>query len=237
VSDLEPLDPELEALFARERAAHVAEPAARAAVGAGVEGALRRARLAPPAVHGARLSVAAKCGIVAAMAVSMAGGVVVGRVTAPTASAPIASLPPSPTLVASTPAPLPSPTDQTPPPSPTAPLRTPEPTLAPPSARQPPPPSPKSTSPSSSLQKEQELIDTARGALARGRADDALAATEAHAKRFPRGALAEEREALAIQALVLEGNVDAARTRATAFRASYPQSIFRLAVDRALEPH
>ena len=83
---------------------------------------------------------------------------------------------------------------------------------------------------------EQELIDTARGALVRGRAGDALAATDAHAKRFPHGALAEEREALAIQALVLQGNVDAARTRADAFRAKYPESIFLIAVDRALEP-
>ncbi|HVH42843.1 MAG TPA: hypothetical protein VM925_10890, partial [Labilithrix sp.] len=83
-------------------------------------------------------------------------------------------------------------------------------------------------------QGERALIDTARTALARGLASDALAATDSHAKRFPHGRLAEEREALAVQALVAKGDAPAARTRAARFRRSFPDSIFRAAVDSAV---
>jgi hypothetical protein len=46
-----------------------------------------------------------------------------------------------------------------------------------------------------------------------------------HARRFGHGQLAEEREALWVQALVANGNTEEARTRAVQFRRHFPRSI------------
>lgn len=89
--------------------------------------------------------------------------------------------------------------------------------------------------PAGDIAAERALIDTARTALARGLASDALTATDAHAKRFPRGSLGEEREAIAIQALAATGARAAARSRAERFRKTYPSSIFGAAVQSAAE--
>ena len=86
----------------------------------------------------------------------------------------------------------------------------------------------------SDLAAEQALIDTARAALARGRGDGALAATTEHASKFPRGRLAEERELLAVQALVLTGRRDEASARAARFRQAFPGSLFLPALDSTL---
>jgi hypothetical protein len=84
------------------------------------------------------------------------------------------------------------------------------------------------------LAAERDLIDTTRAALARGRAGDALASVHKHATRFPNGSLAEEREDLAVQALVLSGQGDAATARAIRFHRRYPNSILGQSVDAAL---
>jgi outer membrane protein assembly factor BamD (BamD/ComL family) len=86
----------------------------------------------------------------------------------------------------------------------------------------------------SDTNEERALVDRARTALARGLASDALAAIDQHTKRFPRGRLAEEREALAVQALALSGDKNAAGARAARFRRSFPSSIFASAVDQAV---
>lgn len=91
-----------------------------------------------------------------------------------------------------------------------------------------------SSSSSSSLAAERDLIDTARAALSRGRADDALAAVQLHATRYPNGSLAEEREFLAIQALSMARRTEAANERAARFHRRYPQSIFGNAIDGLL---
>lgn len=52
----------------------------------------------------------------------------------------------------------------------------------------------------------------------------ALRACNEHAKRFPGGSLAQEREALAIEALVRLGRKGEAEQRLTRFRANYPSS-------------
>ncbi len=52
----------------------------------------------------------------------------------------------------------------------------------------------------------------------------ALRACNEHAKRFPGGSLAQEREALAIEALVRLGRKDEAEKRLARFRTSYPSS-------------
>jgi hypothetical protein len=88
--------------------------------------------------------------------------------------------------------------------------------------------------PVSDLAEEQALVDRARAALSRGRVADALAATDEHARRFPRGRLAEEREVIAIQALLGSGNRPTAEVRADRFRKSFPKSVFLPSLDRIL---
>ena len=89
----------------------------------------------------------------------------------------------------------------------------------------------------SSLAAESALLDVARAAVANGQSDQALAAIDRHASRFSRGILTEEREALAVRALVMAGRGAEARARALAFQEAYPKSLFapvvRAAIDRA----
>ena len=82
----------------------------------------------------------------------------------------------------------------------------------------------------SELAAERALLDVARTALGRGAGVNALTACDDHTRKFPRGALAEEREAIAVQALVLEHRPDDARGRAERFRKTYPRSILLPAV-------
>ena len=81
---------------------------------------------------------------------------------------------------------------------------------------------------------ERQVLDTARQALSRGDAQAAWAAVGEHERQFPRGRLTEEREALAVRALVALGQGGAARRRAALLRARFPRSIFLPAVDSAL---
>ena len=80
------------------------------------------------------------------------------------------------------------------------------------------------------LAAERTMLDVARTALGRGNGANTLVACDDHARRFPRGALAEEREAIAVQALVLEHRGDEARARAERFRKTHPRSILLPAV-------
>ena len=86
------------------------------------------------------------------------------------------------------------------------------------------------------LAQERELVDTARSALLHNSFEGALVALRAHADRFADGRLAEERESLWVQALVLAGDVEQARTRAQHFHARFPQSLLGPVVDAALPP-
>lgn len=87
-----------------------------------------------------------------------------------------------------------------------------------------------------SLAEESLLIARAQSALARGRSAAALEALAEHEARFPDGQFAEEREALAVRALVAGGDLEAARARAAAFEAAYPRSPLLRVVRAALEP-
>lgn len=80
------------------------------------------------------------------------------------------------------------------------------------------------------LAAERALLDVARTALGRGDGANALLACDDHARKFPRGALSEEREAIAVQALVLDHRSDDARIRAERFRKTHPRSILLPAV-------
>ena len=84
------------------------------------------------------------------------------------------------------------------------------------------------------LAAERKLVEMARSALARGHTDGALAALHRHARAFPRGQLAEERDSLFVQALVAKGDLARARDRAAHFHRQYPQSLFGPVVDQAL---
>ncbi len=85
------------------------------------------------------------------------------------------------------------------------------------------------------LAAERGLLDVARAALARGAPDEALAAAERHGREYRDGVLAEEREALAIKALVALGRRAEATTRADAFERRYPNALGLPAVRAALE--
>jgi hypothetical protein len=84
------------------------------------------------------------------------------------------------------------------------------------------------------LAAERILIDTSRSALARGDHAAALDAVAQHGERFPNGQLAEEREVIAVQALVAAKRVQEAADRAGRFRRKYPNSLLLPVLDAAL---
>jgi outer membrane protein assembly factor BamD (BamD/ComL family) len=86
------------------------------------------------------------------------------------------------------------------------------------------------------LAAERALVDRARSALGRGDTTASLDAVAAHEARFPRGRLTEERELVAIQALVRRGETGAAKARADRFRRAHPKSVFVPAIDRLAPP-
>jgi hypothetical protein len=95
-------------------------------------------------------------------------------------------------------------------------------------------PPPSTASVESDLGAERALLDRARAAFAAGDPAATLAAVNAHAKRFPNGRLEEEREALAVKALVGAGRYDEAKARAARFRTRFPASFLSLTVDEAI---
>ena len=85
-----------------------------------------------------------------------------------------------------------------------------------------------------SLAAERRLLDAARVALVAGDRAAGVDLLTKHARTFPRGVLAEEREALTIDAFVASGRYDEARRRAEGFRSRYPGSLFAPSVAAAL---
>jgi hypothetical protein len=85
------------------------------------------------------------------------------------------------------------------------------------------PPAPGAAQPSSAQPNEGSLLLRARQALD-GDPATTLALTQEHARRFPAGTLAPEREVLAIEALARLGRTSEARARLDSFRSRYPQS-------------
>jgi hypothetical protein len=103
------------------------------------------------------------------------------------------------------------------------------------------PPSPRATRPprrspsqAEEYARELRLLQPARAAIARDDFDVALAATAAHERRFPRGRLAEEREALRILALAGSRRWSEARVAAAAFHGQFPESLLGKRVDDAV---
>jgi hypothetical protein len=81
---------------------------------------------------------------------------------------------------------------------------------------------------------ERRLVDGARAALARGDAAGAMTGIEEHEKRFASGVLVEEREAIAIRALVAQRRTTEAEARAARFRTRHPTSLFLPSVEAAM---
>jgi outer membrane protein assembly factor BamD (BamD/ComL family) len=70
------------------------------------------------------------------------------------------------------------------------------------------------------------LLGQAQAALASNPAE-ALAATERHRRLFPNGALVQEREVLAIEALSKLGQTARAKARGDRFLRTFPKSAYR----------
>ena len=83
------------------------------------------------------------------------------------------------------------------------------------------------------LGSEMRLVRDARDSLERD-PTQALALLEQHRARFPDGALAEEREAYAIQALAVLGRTTEVERRYLDFRADHPGSSFLPTLERLL---
>jgi hypothetical protein len=83
------------------------------------------------------------------------------------------------------------------------------------------------------LADERALLEKARTALAGGDGDAALAAVNRHAKRFPSGLLAEERDALRVRAMAARG--DDVQAQLDDFQSRYPLSLFLPSVRAAVE--
>ncbi len=250
VSELDPLDPELRELWALEQGAYAEDTSARDAVLRRIQSAIVLAPLAT----GVAVATAAASGTAAAAGAAGAkanlalglgwkggglvailafgSGVAVGEAHRTWSEPAIGSGQTAETLVPRTEiVEPPVPASVTPSPVPSLSASVPS---AVPSGASSTPHAPAAAPPISDVNEERAVIDTARSALARGLASDALVATEQHAKRFPHGRLAEEREALAIQALAMAGDRNATEARVARFRRSFPSSIFRSAVDRAV---
>jgi hypothetical protein len=84
---------------------------------------------------------------------------------------------------------------------------------------------PPAQTPEEALAEEARLLGKAQSALGRGDARGALRWIERHARRHPGGTLAEERERLAIEALLRAGRRASAEARARSFHARYPRSV------------
>ena len=77
---------------------------------------------------------------------------------------------------------------------------------------------------SSRLREESAAVLAIRRTLLAGNAREALALLARARAEFPRGALAEEREALSVRALMAAGDKEAARQRGEAFLRRFPRS-------------
>lgn len=173
------------------------------------------------------------------LGVGVAGGVALGR----TVWSPEPVVVQAPPVVIHAPPAVPPPPKAEPPPRvetaeppPSAPVR---PVVAKPARstevtppKEPTPPATRDTQ----LSQERALLEVARTALAKGDVTGTLDAVERHARDFPDGRLAEEREVLFIQALVQAGRKDEAARHADAFKKHFPDSLMLPAVDAALAP-
>jgi hypothetical protein len=84
------------------------------------------------------------------------------------------------------------------------------------------PPGPATDDPADDLAAEMELLGAARTALKTGDTKAALAKLDAHARRFPHGALASDRELSRVTVLCKVGDLDAAERVARSYADAHP---------------
>jgi hypothetical protein len=82
---------------------------------------------------------------------------------------------------------------------------------------------------------ELELLQRAHSAYTRREFSIALALVTEHARRFPRGRLAEQREALRVRSLLRSGHADEAHRAAAAFAVRFPRSVLLSRVEGSPE--
>jgi hypothetical protein len=75
-----------------------------------------------------------------------------------------------------------------------------------------------------SAEAEVKLLERAQDALRTKSSGEALTLCDEHARRFPSGLLVQEREVIAIEALVKAGRMADAKTRAARFKTRFPGS-------------
>jgi hypothetical protein len=224
-----PLAPEIDALLDAERRVPDAPADARARVLARVEATLALGGAATPAAAGLAAALAARpvVAVLAALAVGGLTGAGIYRWTgsagrAAPVAAPAAIEAPRPAAPATLAEPPAAPAVRPPDAVPAAPRASNRPTK-------------RSVQAIDDLEAERIVLQEARAHVAAGHGRAALDAIDRHARQFSDGALAEEREALAVKALLLLAETDAARTRAARFRQRHPRSIYLPAVEQALE--
>lgn len=83
------------------------------------------------------------------------------------------------------------------------------------------------------ITEEAALLRAAHASLASGDGASAMRALDEHARRYPRGALAEEREAARVLALCAQGRASEARASASAFVSANPRSPYAAQVRRS----
>lgn len=169
----------------------------------------------------------------AALVVGGAGGAWLHReLTSPPTVPVVAPLPAAPPPTVAPPEPQPSeivPTEVSPPPEPT-PQRERE-----REREQPRRVTPVAAPAPSTLEAEQQLLDTARTAFLRREPERAMPVLDEYARKFPRGALSEEHDALRIQGLCLLGRGAQATELARVFRQRHPNSVFLETVELSLK--
>jgi len=224
---LEPVSEAIRGALDAERARPMPSPEHVARLASRLEatfGAATAATAATATTAAAGGSSVAAAGLTAGKVLLFAAGVAVGGVGGAALHAQLAApkvieVPKIVEVKVPVPAPAPATPEAAPPPAP-APARRPH-------ATEP-------AAPRSSLDTERLLVEQAASALARGQAAQALEACERHAALFPNGKLVEERESVAIRALVAAGRRDEAKQRALAFRARFPESMLQGVIDAAL---
>ena len=85
------------------------------------------------------------------------------------------------------------------------------------------------------LAEERVLLERARVALSRNRPEQAILTLNEHKRNYKNGVMIEEREALAIQALVSLQRYELARKRANKFFVNYPKSFLKPLVKASIK--
>jgi hypothetical protein len=214
MSELEPLDPLSAELLEAARGEHVPPAGSRERVQRRIVSRVGAAAFASATIASAGLWIKLGASV---LAVALLGGAIYFAMH----RAPVVGVPaivrvnaPEPPLSV---APSPLTVDSAEPVEPVASVSAPRPPKSHPTARA------SSASPTS-ISEETALLLGAESAIREGDAARALAQLDEHARRFPSGALVEEREATRVLALCAAGRAAEARAASERFLAAHPRS-------------